>query len=743
MEGIKLIAQSTFDRHQKFRPSASGGGGGLENGQAPYRYNVIEIGAFGSPPASTAATTSSTTIPEVGTTAGAPATTAALKRQTVLLGGAGGVTQQNGSRTDVGLKNSAANRVSVNEWMVHEEDLVAFMKKRPVDIQAAAPGNNQTQRTPAAEDKAKPQLPGHPSGTSATTGSTGLSRRLSYPSSKITDTPGSTAATGGSSGGGGGGNHNDRSTTTTTRRDLRGTSTKEEVEAVASLKLICIQRAAPNNNNNTAAPEMDHPSSPNTLAIGRDCFLRLYVDQMEADHCVLYYLAREYDGFHEFNDPSRGIVTKFVGTSDYALIWTFNRHTLETKGLFLDRCYQWQPNNDEENNTSLHTTTTTPVVGSAPTTPSRKSMTGENSNAVPLTPSRRWTKKQTGTVTSSDAWQGFRDTLKTYRKYIYAPQLLSFVCCVHMIRAFDEEVNDSDLPALKAIEVSLAAQEAVEGTARQINHTTERGFARSQTSSFAIVPQNDPFAPFTPPGETDKHTSTTAAAVAAQQQQQLWPLDRKQLLSQTLAANRIDNGIANKLRHLKVAKNMLEIIAREHETVLVDIVAPAFLDRYHRTMQGMNEAIPALERHITSLEEYLGYLKGRTERLSGLVRSLTLLLLSLAATSSASSSSTTTSAQTQSDALSLRCNEADSRSDLLRSFPPIARTRNSNAAAGGGSSDALGIIHHSRPGPNSGSGGGGEAAKRTQLTDKQQRRDRDRSFYAGYLLRGHYSHRLA
>lgn len=629
MEGLKLIAQSTFDRHQKFRTAG--------DGQTPYRYNVIEIGAFGAPAPQYASVASPTSTSASGAASGSKTVS---KRQSVgslqqqkSTSGSVGATHLDGSgMSRAGGTSATTKRVTLNEWMVHEDDLVAFMKKRPVEIVASTDRTEKTQQ---------------PQSGSVTTSSTGnLSKTFSSPSgSKLTENT-STAT-----------NDNNRTTTTTTtttKRD-RGSRT-DEIEAVASLKLICIPRADPDlSNSATSGISGDFPSEggAHTLGISREAFLRLYVDQMDADHCALYYLSREYDGFHEFNDHSRGIVTKFVGTSDYALIWTFNRRTLETKGLFLDRYHRSQLSDSLPPPSTSHNGVQS-GFGSAPVTPSNKSIRQESSS-VTTTPSKRWTKRQTGTVSSSVAWQGFRDTLKMYRKYVYAPQLLSFVASVHMLRAFDDEVNDEDLPSLRSIEANLGAfqqqhlQQHRDGSqgsdhGDDMLHNRFGGFMRTQSSSFAYVSQpqqpqsqpSDPFAnaPKTPPPppqgdytnnhdmnnhSEDRNFTTPTHNLPSLPQL----LDTEKLAFQARATNRVDTSLANKLRHLKTARTILELLARDHETVIVGVVAPAFLDRYHWTMEGMTEAIPALERHIGSLEEYLGYLKGRAERLTGLVRSLT------------------------------------------------------------------------------------------------------------------------
>lgn len=561
---------------------------------------------------------------------------------------------------------------------------------------------------------------------------------------------------------------------------------KEEIEAVASLKLVCIPRAGVDNAGN---PDTDS----NTLAIGRETFLRLYVDHMDADHCALYYVAREYDGYHEFTDTPKGVITKFIGTSEYALIWTFNRRTLETRGLFLDRCQRWRSSDSNSAAAAAATNPANDGSSTTPVTPIRKFFgggqatadVGNSPSSSTTTPNKRWTKRQTGTVSASETWSSFRETLNIYRKYIFAPQVLSFVCCVQMLRAFDDQANEEDLPRLKEVEAGMADLAAGEGGAGIASNVSIDGTngpseppnpimnnnhtQTTATSSFALITDHNPFGPSTPPRDDEKLIIPTTTTPPSQQQPPN-SLLREKLVTQNITINRIDTSLANKLRHLKMAKTILEVIARENETLTVDVVASNFLDRYHWAMEGMNEAIPALERHISSLEEYLRYLKGRSERLSGLVRSLIISVVNIcslfAATSNTNTNTTnnTTTSRTQSDALSLRCNEADSRSSDRSFGRPGGAPHNISGGGGGGGGRRIFAgaaiparrdvvhqdVHQSRR-----HRGGEEHEEQERVEDRsgrdqqQQQGGRGRlhvpniGFYASYLLRGNYSHRLA
>lgn len=533
MEGLKLIAQSTFDRHQKFRS-------GSDDSQ---RYNVIEIGAFEAPntPSLTSGTASNrqSIVSQPNTHSVSDGSTSASKSQD-------GAPKATGSVAS----DAGGNRTTFNEWTVHEEDLVAFMKMKPVESFALSPKKSmsQLQQTDAKLPKAQGQATD--SGTASTAGH---SRSVSLQSNKTASTTATTATTA------------TTGTSPVKASDEAPRRAKQEVEAAASLKIVCIQRAAPDESSG---------ADTNTLAISREAFLHLYVDTMDADHGALYFIARDYDGFHEYNDTTKGVVTTFIGTADYALVWTFNRRSLETRGLLIDRKPPEKAKDPDP----------------APETSSKR----KQSKAAPVVP--------------SDAWVGFRNMLKMYRGYIFAPPLLSFVSCLHMLHSFDDQLSASDLPHVKDIEKKVgsgATENTRGGELARTSQSKSQSLSR-QSSSYATRLSTEPsyldFSPGTPT------------------QQKPFSIDR--LITWSQASGEIADSAARKLRQIKMGREILEMLSREHETVVADVVAPPFLDRYHRAMQGMIEAIPAVERHMASLEETLVDLKARTERLNGLVCAL-------------------------------------------------------------------------------------------------------------------------
>lgn len=529
MEGLKLIAQSTFDRHQKFRS-------GADDSQ---RYNVIEIGAFESPNAHSPTTGTASNRQSIGSTPNAHSVS----------DGSTGVSKSQDDASKASASDAGGNRTTFNEWTVHEEDLVAFMKMRPVESITVSPKRSvsQLQQTDAKIPKSQGQATD--SGTASTAGH---SRSISLQSTKTASTSATTATTG---------------TSPAKASDEAPKKIKQEVEAAASLKVVCIQRAP---------SDEASGADTNTLAISREAFLHLYVDTMDADHGALYFIARDYDGFHEYNDTTKGIVTTFIGTADYALVWTFNRRSLETRGLLIDRKPPEQP---------------------------------KDPDPAPESTSAKKKQSKAGAVIPSDAWVGFRNMLKMYRGYIFAPPLLSFVSCLHMLHSFDDQLSASDLPHVKDIERKVGNGTTEATRTGEVARTTQSKSSTlsRQSSSYATRLSTEPsFIDFSPGTPT--------------QQQKPFSIDR--LISWSQASGEIADSAARRLRQIKMGREILEMISREHETVVADVVAPSFLDRYHRAMQGMIEAIPAVERHMASLEETLVDLKARTERLNGLVCAL-------------------------------------------------------------------------------------------------------------------------
>ncbi|KAJ9137082.1 hypothetical protein NKR23_g9389 [Pleurostoma richardsiae] len=244
-----------------------------------------------------------------------------------------------------------------------------------------------------------------------------------------------------------------------------------------------------------------------TLGVSKTAFMRI-ISAMNADPCVLYMISRDYDGYHEFNG-AESPVTVFMGLPRYAVVWVFDRRRMTTRGLLIER--------------------------------------------------------------RSGSWPGLRDVLRTYRRYIFTPHLLSFVSCLHTLHFFDRQTNDTELQAIRRIEDAT-------------------GFGRCAES-----------------------VASTEIAMR---------VEAGELTRWALIVGEVQSSAANKLRHLKTARGLLSLIQLEHQTKVADVVAPEFLHRYHRSMEALNEAIPAIERQMGTYEEYLVYLKDRAKCVSAVVLAL-------------------------------------------------------------------------------------------------------------------------
>ncbi|OTA95386.1 hypothetical protein M434DRAFT_69401 [Hypoxylon sp. CO27-5] len=74
-----------------------------------------------------------------------------------------------------------------------------------------------------------------------------------------------------------------------------------------------------------------------TLKVPSTGFQALFA-AMRADHMALYLICRDKDGYHEFVNCGAGYLpTRFLGTSKFALIWTYDPHTARTVGIFIQR----------------------------------------------------------------------------------------------------------------------------------------------------------------------------------------------------------------------------------------------------------------------------------------------------------------------------------------------------------------------------------------------------------------------
>ncbi|KAI1372191.1 hypothetical protein F4677DRAFT_433265 [Hypoxylon crocopeplum] len=100
----------------------------------------------------------------------------------------------------------------------------------------------------------------------------------------------------------------------------------------ASLKLVVI------------SSRLESWSNPlSSLWVTKDVFLSL-VDAMRMNPAALWLLRSEYDGFHHFpasesgtDDEEMGVDTYYIGMSNFALVWTYDRRSQHTHALWILR----------------------------------------------------------------------------------------------------------------------------------------------------------------------------------------------------------------------------------------------------------------------------------------------------------------------------------------------------------------------------------------------------------------------
>lgn len=111
--------------------------------------------------------------------------------------------------------------------------------------------------------------------------------------------------------------------------------------------------------------------------------------RMQASPQALYFISRDYDGCHYWNDDGCR-PTWFVGTSIYGLLWTFDEETCHTAGIFIHRRRQ--------------------------------------------------------------SFQHFGQILQTFAAHAHLPQLLLFVIPVQQIQWYDDQTMESELSLIRTIE---------------------------------------------------------------------------------------------------------------------------------------------------------------------------------------------------------------------------------------------------------------------------------------------------
>ncbi|KAH8173346.1 corA-like mg2+ transporter protein [Sarocladium implicatum] len=142
----------------------------------------------------------------------------------------------------------------------------------------------------------------------------------------------------------------------------------------------------------------DIQASIKIFVVNRDVSVSLHITEgafreilarMQASPQALYFISRDYDGCHYWNEKGCR-PTWFVGTSIYGLLWTFDKETCHTAGIFIHRRRQ--------------------------------------------------------------SFQHFGSILQTFAAHAHLPQLLLFVIPVQQIQWYDDQTVKSELSLIRTIE---------------------------------------------------------------------------------------------------------------------------------------------------------------------------------------------------------------------------------------------------------------------------------------------------
>ncbi|RYO78870.1 hypothetical protein DL766_010311 [Monosporascus sp. MC13-8B] len=247
-----------------------------------------------------------------------------------------------------------------------------------------------------------------------------------------------------------------------------------------------------------------------SLVISQASFTQVF-DLMKADPSIKYMICRDYDGFHEYHaDGFR--LTRFIGTSLYALVWTFDPTSMATTALFLDRRRQSFPK--------------------------------------------------------------FVDVLWEFRSCIYTPSLLGFVSCYFLLLFFDHETGGWELETIRHVE-------------------RQTGFGPHPTGWRGLEPLD-----------------------------LVEKFHINQLTSWLQAVTEVAGNVGSRARHQRTSLALLETIREERENGKHHGISGHALGGYQDSIRVIGEAIPSVERHMSTYIDFLVYLKDRAERLSGVLFAL-------------------------------------------------------------------------------------------------------------------------
>lgn len=134
------------------------------------------------------------------------------------------------------------------------------------------------------------------------------------------------------------------------------------------------------------------------LEIHKQSFIRI-ITSIGLNPAALWLLKNQYDGFHHF-PQTRNLEAFFFGTSVYALIWTFDRTTQSTRGIYIQRYRN---------------------------------------------------PRRPGVDISLDT---LANVLKTHKDYVYSPYLLAYSACLDISHFWDVALGKNELPYIRHIERS-------------------------------------------------------------------------------------------------------------------------------------------------------------------------------------------------------------------------------------------------------------------------------------------------
>lgn len=168
-------------------------------------------------------------------------------------------------------------------------------------------------------------------------------------------------------------------------------------------------------------------------------------------------------------------------------------------------------------------------------------------------------------------FSNFTSILGAFQSYIYTPLLPGFVSSYLMLKWSDRETSDVHL--------------------RVVRHVEERtGFG--------------------------PHPSGMRGLQAAGMEGKF---DINVLTSWSQAVNEVSGNIGNMVRHQKISRTVLGMIADASWLEQSGGVPHSFPEKHRRSLEALSRAVPLLERQLNTDLDYLGYLKDRAEKLSAVV----------------------------------------------------------------------------------------------------------------------------